>query len=389
MTTLLFVHGTGVREEKYRATLDLIEKKVASFGLGLHVRGCYWGAESGAELALGGASIPTYANTGGEPPTEEEEAVALWRILYSDPCYELRILRLKPTTTQTFGQPPGDALVGQLKKYSPSVELTAKFDDARLADYLERAIADIAGSPELAKAAATAPAQPLEHRQAIARAILAQTIVSAEDAGLPDIPGAQRDELVKALGSELGAYGMGVGTWLKNAVRTLAADVFLTRPLVAHRGALSDTTSPFAGDILRFLADPVTATGLLRATLADLADERVVLLGHSLGGVMCVDLLAREQFSHVAGLITVGSQSPYFFEIGALPAVRPGGQLPESVPRWLNIYDVRDGLSYVGAEVFPGRVTDVGVDNGQPFPQSHSAYWSNPATWTGIAGFLA
>ncbi|ALV41693.1 hypothetical protein AU252_11470 [Pseudarthrobacter sulfonivorans] len=387
MMTLLFVHGTGVREEGYRVSLDLIEKKVASLGLKLLVKGCYWGAESGARLELGGASIPTFASTGGEQQTEEEEAVALWRILYSDPCYELRVLRLKPTA-EVFGPPPGDALIKQLKKYSPSVELTARFHDARLADHLKRGVAEIAASPELAKAAMTAPAQPLEHRQAIGRAIVAQTIVLAENAGVPDIPGAQRDELVKALSSELGAYGLGIGRWLKNAVKTLAAE-FITRPLVERRGALSDKASPIAGDILKFLADPVTATGLLRATLADLVDERVVLLGHSLGGVMCVDLLAREEFSHVEGLITVGSQSPYFFEIGALPAVQPGKALPQSVPRWLNIYDLRDGLSYIGAEVFPGRVTDVGVDNGQPFPQSHSAYWNNPATWTEIAGFLA
>ena len=30
------------------------------------------------------------------------------------------------------------------------------------------------------------------------------------------------------------------------------------------------------------------------------------------------------------------------------------------------------------------RVEDVEVNNKQPFPQSHSAYWANPEVWEAI-----
>jgi hypothetical protein len=58
------------------------------------------------------------------------------------------------------------------------------------------------------------------------------------------------------------------------------------------------------------------------------------------------------------------------------------------VPNWLNVYDPRDLLSYVGAPLFPGRVEDVEVDNRQPFPPSHSAYWANPQVWDAIVSRL-
>jgi len=83
-------------------------------------------------------------------------------------------------------------------------------------------------------------------------------------------------------------------------------------------------------------------------------------------------------------LVTVGSQSPLFYEMDALQSLRFGQPLPDHFPRWLNLYDRRDFLSYVGAQVFPNprdRLEDFEVNNRQPFPQSHGAYWANPQTW--------
>jgi pimeloyl-ACP methyl ester carboxylesterase len=125
------------------------------------------------------------------------------------------------------------------------------------------------------------------------------------------------------------------------------------------------------------------------AAIGDAGPEPVYLLAHSLGGIICADLLVREPVPGVAGLITVGSQTPFMYEIGAFPALSHPDPLPGHMPRWLNVYDRRDLLSYMGGGVFDGRVRDVGVDNGQPFPQSHSAYWTNPALWAAVAAFTA
>jgi pimeloyl-ACP methyl ester carboxylesterase len=186
---------------------------------------------------------------------------------------------------------------------------------------------------------------------------------------------------------ELAGYAMGVGDWLKRPLVGIAKRV-ATRKLVKDRGAISDGTSPAAGDILRFLAHGDEITTFVEQAVES-ATPPVTLVGHSLGGIMCVSLLARRQLPGVERLVTVGSQSGFFYEIGALPGLPYGTELPDHVPAWLNIYDRRDILSYLAAPLFGERVVDVAVDNGQPFPQSHSAYWTNPAVWREIAAFVS
>jgi len=95
-----------------------------------------------------------------------------------------------------------------------------------------------------------------------------------------------------------------------------------------------------------------------------------------------------EQLKNVKRLITVGSQSPLIYEIDSLTSLRYGKKLPCHFPRWLNVYDTQDFLSYVGAKVFPGRVEDFEVQSRQPFPQSHSAYWTIPELWKKVADFV-
>ena len=108
-----------------------------------------------------------------------------------------------------------------------------------------------------------------------------------------------------------------------------------------------------------------------------------MLLTHSLGGVVCVDILCQDTTLPIIGLITVGSQSP----IGALQGVELNAHLPVHFPRWLNVYDPNDLLSFIGVGIFGDRITDLRVESGQPFPDAHSAYWSNEAVWSTIAEF--
>jgi hypothetical protein len=87
-------------------------------------------------------------------------------------------------------------------------------------------------------------------------------------------------------------------------------------------------------------------------------------------------------------LITAGSQAPFLYEIDCLTSLRAGQPLPDHFPRWLNFYDPNDFLSYIGGQVFPGRVRDVEIQSRQPFPQSHSAYWTNRLFWNEVEAFL-
>jgi hypothetical protein len=388
--SLLFVHGTGVRTEGYLQLLENVRSGADRSLPGVEVRGCFWGEAYGARLQGDGVSIPHYAETGGgDEPSEEDRSVALWSVLYTDPLYELRLLRNHPGGGRpVFGQdPPSVVLTRRIKTYEPSDELRTRFAVLGLADELDAALTAIRASDELARAVETAPTDPVEHTQAIARAIVALTLVQAMERGAPALDGQTRDELLETMIDELAGYAMGVGDWLKRPLVGIARRV-ASRKLVKDRGAITDGTSPAAGDILRFLAHGGEVSDFIVQTV-EAAPPPVTLVGHSLGGIMCVSLLARQPLPQVKRLVTVGSQSGFLYEIGALPGLPYGTQLPEHVPAWLNIYDRRDILSYLAAPVFGERAVDVAVDNGQPFPQSHSAYWTNPAVWREIAEFAS
>ena len=62
----------------------------------------------------------------------------------------------------------------------------------------------------------------------------------------------------------------------------------------------------------------------------------------------------------------------------------PNAKLPSNFPEWLNIYDRNDFLSYVGEEIFPGKIKDVEVKSQQPFLQAHGAYWKNDKVYDTI-----
>jgi len=315
--------------------------------------------------------------------------MALWTVLYSDPWYELRLLRHRPVVEAIpFGQePPSILLRRAVDEYVPSGELRARFADAGLEPFLDSALERLRAAPELDDAVATAPADPLEHRRAVARAIVAATLTATEDAGLPAVDGATRDNLVLGVTTELHGYGMGIGSFLLRPVKGLAQR-WVTDKLTGDRGALSDGAAPTAGDILCFLAHGTGARTYVGSAIRDLGPGPTYLLAHSLGGIISADLLIRDAVPAVAGLVTVGSQTPFMYEIGAFPALSHPDPLPDHMPRWLNVYDRRDVLSYVGEGEFGNRIRDLRVDNGQPFHQSHSAYWTNAELWSAVREFV-
>jgi hypothetical protein len=210
----------------------------------------------------------------------------------------------------------------------------------------------------------------------------------AFDNGTP-LPDARlRDALVDCLIDDWKARVAGIGAYLLGFVGEMAASV--ATPVVKwRRGPLSESANPAAGDILRYQARGAPIREYIRSRIVETPGD-VYLLAHSLGGIACVDLLAAAPIDRVKGLITIGSQAPYLHEIGALSGVEPGAPtLPGHFPRWLNLYDPYDFLSYVAAPVFGDRVRDVRIESGQPFPQSHSAYWTNVDTWAAVRQFIA
>jgi hypothetical protein len=393
---VVFVHGTGVREERWAKSFALVRQRLRRLDPGISVQGCFWGSSEGAELRAGGASIPRYAETRDDDSASSDEDLALWAVLFTDPWYELRLLSNWPDDGGELapGQVPTSVFFSeQVEGFTPSAELSRVLESSDLRSYFDAACASLRGAAEFERVADAATEENLnELRKAVARALVAATMIGAEDSGAPTVDGDIRDMLVSAVVTDLHGYGMGVASWLGRPFKGVALRAG-TWQAARKRGAVSDATAPAAGDIIRYQARGSGVRRYLRQVVADAAaadpGRPVTLLAHSLGGIACVDAMLEEPIPGVERLITVGSQAPFFYEIDALAALPFGKPLPDRFPAWLNIYDHRDFLSYVAAGVFPGRVTDKRVDNGQPFPQAHGAYWRNDAVWQHVAEFLA
>ncbi|NEO69205.1 hypothetical protein [Moorena sp. SIO3H5] len=389
MTTIVFVHGTGVRQPAYEQTFKIVEGCVTEQRPDITVIPCFWGEQFGSKLNAEGASIPLYDATLALDQGEEEESnIILWQQLYRNPLYELGLLSLQPSAnadSNPFGEQPGDQLHDRLLALTPSGELQEKLQAAGIAEGFDQARRHVTSSAVYQEVLNQVSDSDSDFYDTIARAIIAQAIFDCQQNGQNPIilPNPElRDQLVKSLSNALGKEeDLGLGDWLQKPLSLLASPA--TALVRNKRGAITEANTPTPGDIILYQSRGQQIRDFIQKTIED-AEPPVVILAHSLGGIACVDLLVTQPMAQVTVLITVGSQAPFLYEINALYSLEFGQPLPDFFPEWLNIYDLRDFLSYIGATLFPNKVQDVLVDSKQPFPQAHSAYWTNPATWKAI-----
>jgi hypothetical protein len=397
MTRLLFIHGTGVRQESYDQTFELIGNELAKRGINLALERCFWGGEHGASLHHDGASIPNYDSTRDpETATDEEQMLALWDALYRDPLYELRALALQAGEGAAFvpgQQPPGEKLRARVPLFTPSAALQARWRAAGLGDTFNTARDQIAGSAAFHDALASAGDSLGPYYDATARAIVAAAIAPLASRNAPVPTADQRDDLALALADELskGEADRGIPGWVSKQVLGIAFKLGAFGLIERKRGAITDAAYPAAADIILYQAHGEAIRSFIRERISAVAaaDPDVIVLAHSLGGIAAVDLLALEDIPHVKLLVTAGTQAPLLYEIGALCSLSYDTPLPDHFPPWVNIYDPHDFLSYVGKKLFGEDMDDVEIDSRQPFPYAHGAYWTNDKTWEAIKQRLA
>jgi hypothetical protein len=387
VTTLVFVHGTGVRQPAYSAAFGRFAERITQIRPGYAVAQCYWGGPHGARLNARGVSIPSgKSHRGLDDPllgtaTDEDAEVALWALLERDPIFELRLLSVGDETPKELppnATPPGQDLAAASRRLPSNPTVASLVATAGLDGVFSDAVKTILANTATAAVLRRELVLGGTLRAALARAFVADALLRADD-DLGDtfpLDGAHRDALVAAIVAELGGSDRGIGSSVGRFGLNVALRLGATRPAERRRSAITEAAAPGAGDVLMYLArgEPI------RAFIADTitaVKAPVVIVAHSLGGIASVDLLVTQALPQVGLLVTVGSQAPFLYELNALPSLTFGAELPTTVPRWVNIFDRRDLLAYAGAGVFPGRVEDREVDNRAPFPRSHSAYFAN------------
>lgn len=379
--TILFVHGTGVRSPAFERSLALIAEKIRTHLPRYRVEGCNWGDAFGARLNAHGQSIPDYIDRGAAAAAIEAAAMARWTLLADDPLLELRVTELP----EALGGSQGPLVWANLLQAGSHGELAeqnetlfALLDSWGLQAVWPEFLAGLAADAAWARTFHDLGGTIGEISAMAARAVTAAFMAWLRVSSMPSITGQQRDRLAAVLQPVLGGPGLGVADWFLGK---------LTNFMVPRRSAMSDASGAPLGDILRYQARGETVRNFIGERVEQTG--ATVILAHSLGGIAAVDWLAIDK-RNVEALITIGSQAPYFYEIDALSSRHYGAGLPDFFPRrWLNFYDPRDFLSYAGETIFDGFAKDVEVDNGQPFPESHSAYWHNDAqVWSAISEFL-
>ncbi|MEU0003452.1 hypothetical protein ABZ079_03880 [Streptomyces sp. NPDC006314] len=355
-------------------------------------------------LHSNGISVPGYATRrgipeAGAPDTGDDELdtdIEFWGLLYLDPLLELRLLTTETTARAELApgtRPPGEALSTAALALTRDAHLRRLLDAAGIGEDFPAAVAAVLTAPDCRRFL-RAPAAD-DEADALARAFVAESVRrrAGREGPAPAFDGTARDEAVARIvallpGTAPGADAPGTHRGpVTRRVKRLAGRLALglaSAQAVKRRSALTDAAHPAAGDVLLYLARGAAIREAVTKAVRT-AEPPVVLLAHSLGGIASLDLLVLRPLPEVTLLVTVGSQAPFLYELGALPSLEHGTPLPAHVPRWLNVYDRRDLLSYVGAGVFPGRVHDIAVDGRQPFPLSHSAYWSNPELYRLLA----
>jgi predicted alpha/beta hydrolase len=401
---IVFIHGTGVRQPAYGRSFDIIKGKLIVQNSSWQVYECYWGETCGSKLNAQGKSIPTF-QTNRSPsgdPTDDEYVIGLWELLYRDPLFELQILSLRESTTSFVPgqQPPGTALDVAVRTFIPSTELLNKFAEAGIQqDDFNRARNQIIAEKDYQNAVNQAQAPIDEYRKAVAKALVAQSafLVREKYGGQAlCLTGENRDDIVNLIVGQIGGSSRGVVDWVKTnllgPVKRIAINSTLQVPTsiaLRKRGSISESFSASVGDVIMYQSRGQEIRDFIRRTIENFpTTEPIVLIAHSLGGIACVDLLLETDPPKVDLLVTVGSQAPLLYEWNALVNQKfdKDFKLPDSFPQWLNIYDERDFLSYLAADIFVSKkkVEDVRVKSGQPFPESHGAYWGNKAVWQAI-----
>ena len=172
-----------------------------------------------------------------------------------------------------------------------------------------------------------------------------------------------------------------------------------------HLGA-----AQFLGDVFQYLnkrGDKEAPGPIVKKVLGEFRiardartsrDPKLIVLGHSLGGVISYDILTYFDPSiQVDVLITVGSQVALFEEMALYRASRPDFvpnpasdrvPRPANVKRWLNVLDPNDVFSFRAEGVFEG-VKDFQYETGYGTMSAHSGYFRRPSFYERLGERLA
>jgi hypothetical protein len=226
---------------------------------------------------------------------------------------------------------------------------------------------------------------------------------------LSDLAGELKRHSAAAPAGEAMGWGSDALKWIGDGLKELVSPISNAASdtvLRAVRRPLSQQVALFLGDIFVYLrwrdtgGPDGSANRIFAPIIADLTkaaksrtkDDPLIVVSHSLGGVVLYDLFSDAASVHkieadsgakfvVDAWITVGSQPSLFADMGLYKTPPgPDGRLPRPAPvaAWWNVFDYTDVLSFRCDKIFKD-VEDFEFDNVSGLFNAHSAYFQRPS----------
>lgn len=192
------------------------------------------------------------------------------------------------------------------------------------------------------------------------------------------------------------AYG--VGNLIREAVSAVTDRVRNAASTLGF-GAIRDNLSPsiglFIGDVFVYLREGAPRQSIrheVGKALIEAHEEAkagkgpLVVVGHSMGGVILVDMLTNPGSAglpeglKVDALLTVGSQPGFFAALDLLthnPSAGSTRRKPDCVTHWLNVFDPIDPLAFRTTPIFKD-VNDFAFNSVTGITEAHSKYFQRP-----------
>ncbi len=419
--TLFFVHGTGVRQGGYERTMDLVRAGLIANDLAdFRIVGCQWGVTIGDEFddewrslvakTLPPGTIPDDAppDPGKEGPAAAADAAthaadretSTWEMLLRDPLMELRVVLFSALPELDTADQDDESAPTLLEVVNRIAHDPPKADDSGLSrDDLARAASDIAVSDELTSDGyGSVPAVSRGLIRVVAQAIVASALArhrfappgsepkAAVDADARD---ALVDEIERAMAREEETRPRTalLENRLVRFLQTRGTEFVRERRLHLMR----DYAAPFLADVAFYLRHGETFRDYVEEQMRGL-EPPVVAVGHSLGGVILVDLLSQGDRREVELLVTAGTQAPLLYALHSLENLSPDDPATMPFAPWLNVYNPNDFLSFCAQPIFahvPGVIDERIEPKGIPFPAAHGAYWRENRVFERISEVLA
>jgi hypothetical protein len=207
-----------------------------------------------------------------------------------------------------------------------------------------------------------------------------EEVRDAELRGMAEFVRHRIDDLDRVIGATIGSAAGRLNSYLRTeagpGVARFIGDVLVYQ---RHRKEIHDRV----WDVVH-QADPALGRG---------PDRPVRIVGHSLGGVIAVDLATADEPLWTRSLVTFGSQAPFFHVCdprgGQLQPYASGTlvKLPPSLGAWTNLWEPIDPLAFIAAKVF--RMPDGSAPRDLAIGHlassgllTHSSYWDVPQVAT-------